>query len=652
LYEFGPFVFDPAERTLLREGRRVKLRPKVFDTLLVLVENNGRLVEKEELMQAVWPGQIVEEGNLNKNVSMLREALGEGRSSLTYIETEPKRGYRFVAAVRTVSGCDEAELVIETRTRESLVLEEETDDDSLSVDGAARAANAVELKSAMETTAPLAQLSGKSKSRFKAWMAPAAAGLLIVLVAAYFFYPRPGGEAIDSVAVLPFVNESGDPDAEYLSDGISESLINSLSQLSGVKVIARNSTFKYKGKEIDPREVARSLGVRAILLGKVSRRGDRLDISVELMDVPNNTQIWGARYNRHAKDIFAVQAEISREIAGKLHLRLTAGEQKQLARRETVSPVAYELLLKGNFYFKKGGTENGKKAVGYFQQAIAVDPAYALAYARLSMAYSELINTNVLDPKEFTPKAEMAAREALELDDSLAEGHVAMAEVNLHAWEWAAAEREHRRAIELNPNLASAHQLYMFYLCIQGRIDEALAEGRRTRELDPLSLRPGTTSVYELFLLRRFDQAIEFAKKLLEQDRSNPDMHALLAYAYANNGQYAQAIAAYQEAIKLGDDSRDTQAYLSIAYAKAGEPRKAREVLKRLATGKEYVSPATLSGVYATLGEREQAFALLERAYSAHDQQLIWMGIDIVYDALRSDPRFQDIMRRVGLSQS
>lgn len=244
----------------------------------------------------------------------------------------------------------------------------------------------------------------------------------------------------------------------------------------------------------------------------------------------------------------------------------------------------------------------------------------------------------------------MTARKAVELDETLAEAHLAMADVYGNAWNWAAAEREHRRAIELNPNLAAAHRGYMFHLIIRGRNDEALAEGRRARELDPLS--NATAHVYELLLERRFDEAVAAAKRLLAVDPSDPDMHTLVGYTYARKGQYQEAIAAYREAIRLGDDSRDTQMYLGEAYAKAGEPEKAREILKQLKEGKEYVSPNGLAILHAALGEREQAFALLERAYSAHDQQLVWLGVEGAYSPqLRSDPRFKDLLRRIGLAR-
>lgn len=618
-YEFGPFVLNPAEHTLLRLGEPVPLRPKVFDTLLVLVKNSGHLVEKDELMSAVWPGQFVEEGNLNKTVSMLRQALGESAEGNHFIETVPKRGYRFVADVRVAADSR----IIPTAAAE---------------------------KRGTQTAAVLAQPPLKFERWSKSRMMLAAAAVVLVLGAvAYVFYPaRNRGVAVGSLAVLPFTNEGGDPEMEYLSDGISESLIDSLSQLSGLKVVARSSSFKYKGKAIDPQEEARLLGVEAILTGRVLRRANQVQISVELIDARNNTRLWRERYNRRATDLHSLQSEISRELAANLSRHLTAGEQRQLTKRETIDPVAYELLLKGRFYANKGGTDNQKRAVEYFKQAIDVDPAYALAYASLSSEYSELINITVLDPSEFIPKAEMAARKAVDLDENLAEAHLAMADVNLYAWEWAAAEREHKRAIELNPNLARAHRRYMFYLIIHRRNGEALAQGRRARELDPLPS-VHTAPVYELLLTSQFNQAIEAAKKLLEADQNNPDLHTLVGFVYARTGQYPEAIAAYQEGIRLGDDSTDAQIYLAEAYAKAGETKEARAIIKQLEGGKEYISPTGLAIIHAALGEKDKAFALLERAYSAHDQQLIWLGIDGGYASLSSDPRFQDLMRRIGL---
>ena len=496
---------------------------------------------------------------------------------------------------------------------------------------------------------------------------------LIVLCAAavalvtYFAYGRffaGGGEAgvdrsavhseadIHSIAVLPFANATGEPDADYLSDGISESLINSLSQLGGVKVIARSSSFRYKGQDADPREVAKALGVRAILIGRVLRRGEELHISAELVDTRDGTQVWGEQYNRRAEDLLSVQSEIAGEIAEKLHLRLTAGEQRRLGQRETVRPQAYELLLKGRFYGNSGGTDNWKRAVEYFNQAIAADPSYALAHAELSRSYVNLVGSSALDPVEGMPRAEAAALRALALDESLPDAHLALANIKVSAWEWAAAEREYRRAIDLNPNYARAHSAYSSYLSLMGRREQAIAEIRRARVLDPLSVIASAYVGFTLLFARQYDQAIEALKETLELEREFPIAHYVLGQTYVAKGMYPEGIAAYQESIRLGENSPSLQIYLGHAYAKAGERRKAQAILKRLEQSEEYVSQGELAILYAALGEREQAFASLERAYAAHDLQLQYLGTDPAYDDLRADPRLTALLRRIGLPQT
>ena len=477
--------------------------------------------------------------------------------------------------------------------------------------------------------------------------------LLVVTVTAvglgYYFLAKNSKVAIDSIAVLPFKNTTGDQNTEYLSDGISESLINSLSQLPGVKVIASTSSFKYKGKDVDPQEVGNALGVAGILTGRVMQRGDNLLISVELVNARDRTQVWGEQYNRKATDLLAVQLEISREIGEKLRLRLSAGEQQQLAKRETVNPQAYELMLKGLFYRRKGGTENSKKAVDYYNQAIAVDPTYALAYAELSASYRDLASGSVLDPKEFTPKAEAAARKALELDDSLADAHYALALSKRDAWEWATAEREYRRAIELNPNLSAAHLRYAFYLNLVKRHEQAITEIERARELDPLWPSINANVGYVLYFARQYDRAIEALQKTVELDRNFPPTYNVLGFTYAAKGMYAKAIAAYQEAINLGNKSPSLQIHLGAAYAHAGDRKKAQAILEQLQKSEKYVSPGELAILYAALGDREQAFASLEKAYTAHDPSLQYLGVDPAVDSLRSDPRFADLVQRVGL---
>lgn len=479
-----------------------------------------------------------------------------------------------------------------------------------------------------------------------------AVALVGALALGYLLYTRyfaTGPNVIDSIAVLPFTNESGDPSHEYLSDGISESLINSLSQLSGVKVIARSSSFKYKSKDADPQEVAKALGVKAILTGRVSQHGENLLIAVELVDARDRTQVWGEQYNQKATDLLAVQAEISRQIAERLRLKLTKAEQQQLAKRETPNQEAYELLLKGRFYFDKGGTEHQKKAIDYYHQAIAIDPNYALAYSYLSINYQLLINNSILDPKEYLPRAEAAARKALELDEGLAEAHWALGQIKRHTWDWAAAEREYKRAIELKSNFARAYLSYANHLSLTGRHEQAIAEIKKAREFDPLSTAVNTHVGYRLFFARRYDEAIEALKQTLELTKTYPLTHIVLGYVYAEKGMYREAISAYQEAINLGGDNPGTQIYLGVAYAKAGDRERAREILKRLQTSRSYVSPGELAILYVALDEREDAFKSLERAYAEHDLQLQYLAVDPAFDSLRGEARFQDLVRRVGL---
>jgi serine/threonine-protein kinase len=481
-----------------------------------------------------------------------------------------------------------------------------------------------------------------------------AAVLLALTITFVYFISTPrvadnGRDGINSVAVLPFANESGNADAEYLSDGVSESLINSLSQLPRLKVIARSSSFKYKGKNVDPQEAAQALGVEAILNGRVLQRGDNLQVSVELINAADKTQIWGEQYNRRAGDLLAVQSEISREIAGQLRMRFTNAEQMQLTKRETTNLEAYELVLKGRLYRLRGGAENRRKAIEYYQQAIIIDPAYALAHAELSEGYRSLISNRLSDPKELISKSAQAANRAVELDNNLAEAHYALATIKRYEWNWREAEREYKRALELNPNLASARNGYAVFLTLTNRHDEALTEVRRARELDPLSLLINANVGYTLYFARRYDEAFEPLRKTLELDPNYPTAYSMLGANYAAKGMYREAVAAFQETIRFGGGNTGVQAYLGAALARSGEPEKARAILKQLNNSEEYVSPVELSVLYNALGEREQAFALLEKAYAERDLQLQFLRVETTFDELRSDARFQDLLRRVGL---
>jgi serine/threonine protein kinase/tetratricopeptide (TPR) repeat protein/ActR/RegA family two-component response regulator len=479
--------------------------------------------------------------------------------------------------------------------------------------------------------------------------------VLATLAAGYGVYARyavPDGRAgLTSLAVLPFRNGSNNPEHEYLSDGISEGLINRLSQLEGLKVVANSSSSRYKGQEADLHEVARALDVAGIVAGRILQRGDSLSISVELIDGRDRTQVWGEQYVRKAADLLQVQGEISRDIARKLPVRLTSGEQQRLESGEIRNPEAYELLLKGHFHRARGGTEDRRTAGEYFTRAIAADPGYALAYADLSDIYRSLVNSGLLDPKEYLPKARAAAHKALELDDNLADAHYALANLLTYSWEWADAEREYTRATALNPNLALAHRWYATYLRIMGRHEQAVAEITRARELDPLSPGVNATVGYVLSSARRYDQAMDALNKTIELDRTYPYTYLFLGHTYAAQGKHADAVAAYQRAMALGLDTPATQVFLGAAYARAGDRERALAVLARLRSSKEHVSAGELAILLAALGQREEAFAALEDAYRAGDIQLQYLGVESGFDPLRQDPRFQNLLQRVGLSR-
>jgi TolB-like protein/Tfp pilus assembly protein PilF len=502
-------------------------------------------------------------------------------------------------------------------------------------------------------TEPLYVGAARPRSGRRSWLA--AAGILAAMAMGYLAYvavmSRRAPSGITSLAVLPFKNLSNDPGKDYLSDGITESLINRLSQLRGVKVIANSSSSRYRGKDANPQEVARALDTAGILAGRISERGGALAISVELIDGRDSTLVWGEQYTRQAPDLMQVPAEISRQIAEALRLRLTSAEQGQLARRETVNPDAYELLLRGRFHRSKGSTQDRMKATEYITKAIAVDPAYAAAYAELADHYRNLVNSSILDPKVYLPLAEQAAQKALALDEGLAEAHYALANLKTHLWQWDAADRGYRRAIELNPNLALARRWYASYLRLMGRHEEAIAEIARARALDPLSPVVNATVGYILFSARQYDRAIASLNKTLEIDRTYSYPYVLLGYTYAAQGRFSDAIASYQEAIKRGRSTPSTQIFLGAAYARAGDRERARAILKELQTGGEYVSPGELAVLHAALDDKGQAFASLERAYDAHDPQLQYIGVSPAFDSLRSDPRFTDLVRRVGLSR-
>jgi serine/threonine-protein kinase len=483
--------------------------------------------------------------------------------------------------------------------------------------------------------------------------------LAAALVGFAVWYFMRTGQSIDSVAVLPFVNVGGDTNTEYLSDGITESLINSLSQLPNLKVIARSSVFRYKGKEIDPQTVGRELGVRAVLMGRVVQLGDQLSIQTELVDVDTQTRLWGENYNRKVSDIIALQDEISREISEKLRLKLSGKEKEQLAKRYTENSQAYQLYWKGRYLWNRRRPEDIREAIRDFQLAIDLDPNYALAYTGLADCYV-LGNLLQMSPKEAMPIAIEKTQSALAIDPNLAEALTSLAKIKLsYEWDWAGAETEFRKALELKPGYATAHQWYGVYLSEMGRHDESLRQRSRALELDPLSLSISTGLGRAYFWARKYDEAIEHLQKTLQQDPKYADTHWSLGLAYEGKKMYAEAIASYQSAISLSKTAEFPEgkpemiAALGHAYAASGrrdEALKIIEQLKSLIAQQRYVSPYSIALIYAGLGEKEMAFEWLDRAYNERDESYIHLKVDPRLDDLRSDPRFTERLQLIKLA--
>ena len=489
--------------------------------------------------------------------------------------------------------------------------------------------------------------------RHKTGAALALFTLIVALSAIVYFsyFSGASSSTIDSLAVLPFVNQSGDPNAEYLSDGIPETITYSLSQLPNLKVTARNSAFRYKGRDIDAHTVGRELGVQAVLTGRLTQRGDSLVVSAEVVETQSNRLLWGGQYSRKLSDILAVQEEIAKEISEKLRLSLTSEQQKQLTTGSTVSSDAYQLYLKGRYFWNKRTGDDINKSIEYFNQAIEKDPNYALAYAGLADSYVILPNYTSIRGKEAYPKSRVAATKALELNDKLAEAYTARAYISeLFDWDFANAEKDFKRSIELNPNYPTARQWYGEYLTGMGRHTEAIDELKKAQKLDPLSLIINTELGNAFSFAGQDDQAIEQLRRTLDMDSRFAPAHRGLGWAYTRKGIYSEAIAEFQKAITLEKDNTFSLMGLGYAYGASGQREDAQRILDQLIelSKRFYVPPTYIAAVYVGLGDKDQAFQWLEKAYKDRDD-LIYLKVAPPWVRLSSDPRLASLVQRVGL---
>jgi TolB-like protein/tetratricopeptide (TPR) repeat protein len=589
VYEFGPFRLDTTVRRLLRNDRPLSLTSKIFDMLLLLVRKHGQLVTKEELMEELWPDRFVVQNNLTVHMTTLRKILGERHRDHKYIETVPGRGYRFVARVRAVE-------------------DENTNEIS-------------------EPTIDRAAHRAVSQN----------------------------DELIKSIAVLPFVNTSNNPNLDYLSDGLTASIINILSQIPQLRVMARSTVFRYKGRDIDAQEIGLEVGVGAVLVGSVLQLSNKLIISVELVRTRDGVQLWGEQYNRPPSDIFAVQEEIARELTGKLRLKLTGTERRQLAKQQTDNIDAFHLYLKGSYFWSKRTPEDIRKGMKYFTSAIKLDENYALAYAGLADCYSGLAIWNERPPRKSFPKAKQAVTKALAIDETLAEAHNALAVImEFYDWNFEEAEREHLRALDLNPNSVLIHRRYASFLSRMERHEEAIDQMRQAQALDPLSSNINMDLGGIYYYARQYDLTIEQCRETLEIDPSFGGPHILISLALLKNGKYREAIAEARRAQGLLGDNPDEIAHVGYAYAVAGRRSAALEILNQLLelSTQKYIPPYLMAYIYAGLKLNDPAFEWLEKAYEERSYVLVALKALPIFDDLRADERFTDLLRRVGLITS
>ena len=629
VFEFGLYRLIPAERLLLREEVPVRLPPKAFDALVLLVENAGHLLEKEELLKKVWPGTFVEESNLAQLVSILRKAMQDGEDGFQYIETVPRSGYRFIAEVRELTGI----------ATDPGVLPDSTPSPPLS---------------------PGVPESVHPRRRFRS-LAFAIAGLVILLGALILTPPvwrrlrGSGPETIQSLAVLPLRNLSGDPAQDYFAEGMTEALITDLARIPGLKVISRTSIMQYKDSHKRLPQIARELGVDGVVEGSVLRSGDRVRITAQLVRGATDQHMWAASYERDLRDVVTLEDDVSRSIAGQIRKQIAPRAVRRLASSAAVSPQAREDYLKGRYYWNRRTEAGYLKAIEYFQAAIGADPQYAQAYAGLADAYALLsAMPDSTAPRDKTmPMAKETALTALNLDDSLADAHTSLAFVEMHyEWKFQEAEREFKRAIDLDPNYSTAHQWYAFDLAAMGRLDEAVAEIERARQTDPLSAIVNTDAAEILYCERNYDEALRQARATVEMDPNFALAHRVMERIYDQKRMFPEAIAEGQRAAALSGD--DTWMLLELAhtYLLAGKKADMQDCLRRVANlspGGTLPDVFTTAEIYVASGDVDRAWKVLESEYRRREGGLILVNADPCLDSLKSDPRFQQLLQRIGL---
>jgi TolB-like protein/DNA-binding winged helix-turn-helix (wHTH) protein/Tfp pilus assembly protein PilF len=618
-----------------------------LNLLRILLEHPGTLVTREELRHRLWkPGTFVEfDHSLNTAMMRLREVLGDPSDNPRFIETVPRKGYRFIAPVHEAG----TEQLKQEQVPYPLAMPNAPDQTELNL-----AVAQPQSESTKVLPIPLIRQVPLSRA--------IAAGLVVVLfiVATLLLFRRslgfvaPETQQITSIAVLPMENLSGDSNQEYFADGMTDELIASLARISSLRVVSRTTAMDYKGTHESLEKIARDLHVDAIVEGTVLRSGDRVRITAELVQVSTDRHLWADTYESQLGDILALQNQVAAAIVSQIRIKLTPHDKETLVAARPINSGAFEDYLKGRYYWGKRSEDALDKAIHYFQSATEKDPNYALAYAGLADCYGILgaAIVGTIPTSEVAPKAAAAAKRAVELDPTLAETQTALATVQFNDdWNWKAAEAGFRRAIQLNPSYATAHQRYSLYLIAMGRTEESLAEINRARSLDPLSLSMNFSLGWRLYMARRYDEAIAQLLNTIEMDPTYLLAHIVLGQCYEQKGQYSEAIVELQKAASIAPDSPPVLAALGHVYAVAGKHVEALQLLEDLKTqsAHRYVSPFYLAFIYAGLGDHDQAIRWLDKSYDDRSNNTIFLNVIPQFDDLRSDPRFQNLRHRISL---
>ena len=618
VYEVGPFRIDPHDRLLLREGKPVPLTAKAFDTLLVLIRSGGHLVERAELMKAVWGDCFVEDGNLAVTVSMLRKALGDEGEERRYIQTVARRGYRLIEAVRQLP---------------------ETAEPTLPPPPAANLPLARSKPGGAATLLKIAVLVAVTLAGAAAWMR--------------LHNARGAVPQIRSLAVLPFrtLTPPSDP-RDYLGVGMADALITKLGSTGSIIVRPTSAVVKYANGTLDPLAAGREQKVDAVLDGHIQSLSGTVRVTVQLLRVEDGASLWADTFEESPQRVFALEDAVAERIAGSMSIGLSGEQRKRMARQQTEDATAYQLYLRGRYFWNKRTKEGLQRSISYYDQAVAQDPKYALAYAGLADSYGLLGSYGVESASQSDPRAKAAAVKALQLDDSLAEAHSSLGMIYFFdEWNWPLAEREFQRAIVLNPNYSIAHTWYGLNLAALGRFDEALIQVRRAQALDPLSLIVDTDVGRILYLSRKYDQAIEAYHKVLDLDPNFGRAHTRLGMAYAAERKYGPAGEEFQEALRLSGPDPYLYGLLGYTRAMSGNRETARQLLRELRerSHREYVPPFSMALICIGLGDRPAALDWLEKGYQDHSTLMVYAKTDPLMDPLRSEPRFTALLQRMKL---